>query len=173
MRRLRLAIAPGHWTRFDCRETKASVRARRHTSVSFETRLQRLVLRVLSVSIFPVCVGLPDFQNRIRHRVAIAIKNPTLNCDALAGDELASQMVTIELLQTNFEKRTDRLRRSRVQTHLFLHRRRFTPAQDEIEVITESMSRHGCIPIEVGDQPVAGIFIGRAIENRVEWDEWI
>src|SRR6202167_5199274 len=148
MRRLLLAVRPGHRPGLDRGKAKPAFSVCRHPAVSLKTGLQPFFLRVFRMSIFSVRIGLPDFQNRIRYRNTVAVKNSALNTDTLAGNTFACQVVTVEPLEANLEERADRLRRSRLQTHLFLHRRGFTPAQDKVEAVTQRVPRHRSFPIE-------------------------
>ena len=168
MRCLFPSVRPRHRPGLDCGNAKHSVCGHRHTTVSLETGLQRLVLGVFRMVIFSMRIGLPDFQNRIWHRNSVAVENSPLNGYALSGNTFANQVVTVLPLEANLEKRPNRLRRGRLQTHLFLHRRRFAPPQNDIELVTQRVFRHRSFPVEPGDQPVAGFFIRRAVENRIK-----
>src|ERR1019366_2060418 len=110
---------------------------------------------------------------RIRHRNSVAVENSPLNGDALAGDTFANQVVAVQPMETNLEIRPNRLRRGRLQTHLFLHRGGFAPPQDEIETVTQRVFWHGSFPVEQRDQSVAGFFIRRAVEDRVKRNQRI
>src|SRR5208283_3944796 len=125
MRCLLVSVWARHRSWLNRGEAKHPSGGHGHAAVSLETRLHRLVLRIFWMVIFSVRIGLPDFQNRIWDRNSVAVENSSLNGNALAGDTFANQVVTVEPLETNFEKRPNRLRRGRHQTHSVLHRRGF------------------------------------------------
>src|ERR1019366_6443152 len=118
MRRLLVAVGTRHRPRLNRGKAEQPLSAHRHASVSFETRLQRLVQRVFWMVKFPVRIGLPDFPNGTRHLNSVAVENSPLNGDALAGDTFANQVVAVQPMETNLEIRPNRLRRGRLQTHL-------------------------------------------------------
>src|SRR6266404_3194354 len=61
--------------------------------------------------------GLPDFQHRIRHGLAVTVQNPPANYHALPFCSPALNLFPAQLGKPNREKGPDRLRRRRYLTH--------------------------------------------------------
>src|SRR5271163_3376766 len=119
MGRLQTPIRPWNASRFYRRKTKPSIFPCRNAPIPAKSGLDRFFLRIIRMRVFSLRVGLPDFDDSVRHRNAIAVQNATRNFYALTGDAGRRKVVAIEPRETNPEKRPDGLRSGRGNAHDF------------------------------------------------------
>src|SRR5262249_56352581 len=80
VRRLQAVAAPRHRPRLDGRETEPPLGIGRATPEPAEVRVERLfALLVTGMSVAAGRVGLPDLDQRIRHRPPLAVDDPPLD----------------------------------------------------------------------------------------------
>ncbi len=84
MRRLQRVAAPRHRARPDSEEVIVPVLVGGAAAEAAEIGVDRLLLAVLGMGVFPGGVGLPDFQERVGHRRAVAIGDPAFDADLVA-----------------------------------------------------------------------------------------
>src|SRR6202041_1085431 len=161
-----LASRTGHRSRLNGGKPKSSALVGRNATIPAESGLQWLAPPILRMRVLAMRIRLPHFHQSIRDPNSVAINHAPLNRDALTGHPFAGQVVTVQPLHAEFEKRANRLRSSRSHSHLLFHRRGFAPAQDEVEPVAERMLRYRCIPVENRNKSAARFLVGSAIENR-------
>lgn len=87
---------------------------------------------MLGMMITAVGVSLPDFQDGIGNRLAVAIQHAALNRDSFTRASFA-EIRSVHVLQADTEERTDSLRRRGMAGHSTPHGRRLSPAQNDIK----------------------------------------
>jgi hypothetical protein len=78
VRSLKRSAGTGDRAGLDRAKAKAALVVGRHTTVTFETRFDGLRLLIVRVVILSVRIRLPDFDDSIGHRRAIAIQDSSL-----------------------------------------------------------------------------------------------
>src|SRR3984957_17737578 len=117
VRRLWFAVRSRNRAGLDGTEAKFPVVVGRNTPVAANPRLNRLVLGVLGMRVLAVRIGLPDFQQGIGNRRAVAVQNASRNYNVFSGHLGGGQRVAIPGRAPNGEVRTHGLRRCRNQRH--------------------------------------------------------
>lgn len=74
-----------------------------------EIGVEGFLLRVVVMCIFAVGVGLPDFEDGVRHWRAVAVKDLTVDDNSLAEGVGAGNAAEVTWSQSEAEKRADRL----------------------------------------------------------------
>src|SRR5271165_7468766 len=103
MWRLILAVGTGYRSGLDRRKPKSSFIIHRHSTITRESRFQKLRLCVLRMRVLALRIGLPDLQHCIWHRHTVAIENAPLDRNPLAGDSLSGEIVLFEPPQPDLE----------------------------------------------------------------------
>src|SRR6266566_1791513 len=142
MRGLKHSTPPWNPPRPDGVEHAQSVFITGQASESAKRGVWRLLLRVGRMIVFAGPIRLPQFDHRIRHRLAVAIQYPACELDSLALRVRTGQTgAGVVRRQREMEKGTDRLIGSVDQIHtLFLARRGVTAAQHDVKTVTQCPS---------------------------------
>ena len=107
----------GAW--FNCAETVIAFAVRQGAAHAAKIGVQRRQVAVVLVAIAAACVGLPDFNQGVRNRLAVLIAHPTRQDDPLTDRQTTvveiEQQVVVELTEFQVGKVrttgfTDRLR---------------------------------------------------------------
>ena len=85
VRRLRPALRIAHRPRSNRLEHAGAVGAGRQAAESAEARRREHVPRIIGTDVHAVGVGLPQLDERVRHRRAVAVEDTNLQPDALAA----------------------------------------------------------------------------------------
>src|SRR5436190_5952156 len=100
----------------DRAETVASVRISQHASPALEVRVERRIRDVIRMFVLAPVVRLPDFYQRLAHRLAILIEDAPGDCDRLALRRRSLRVAAPDFVlaaadEAQREERADRLRR--------------------------------------------------------------
>src|SRR5204863_527471 len=85
MRRLRISVRSRHWSGLDGGDAESAIVVGGYAAEAGESRIERLVLRILGMRVAAVCVGLPDLDDGIVHRPAVTIQHAPFDDVPLAG----------------------------------------------------------------------------------------
>jgi hypothetical protein len=78
--------------------------------------IERLIgLRVVGMGVAAGGVGLPQLDQRIRHRRAVAVEDAAFDDNALAGRIAGRQIAPFRVIEPEMKERPDGLRRGRDQ----------------------------------------------------------
>src|ERR1700737_2049732 len=109
MRRLGPSVGGGRWTRPGCDEAEGALRIRAAASESSP-------VAVGDCAVATVAVGLPDFQQRVGDRIAVAVEHLTFDPNH-AGRSRRHDLVPPLEREPHAEERADRLGRRQRRTH--------------------------------------------------------
>src|SRR5882672_2984953 len=119
MRSLLLTARTRYGAGLDGSEEELTCCAGGYASVAMKSRFEGLVLHVFCVRILAMCIGLPDFENRVGDWSAVAIQHSPVNGDSLAGNAQVRKVVAIQPSEAKLEERANCLRRRGLGTHSF------------------------------------------------------
>ncbi len=165
VRRLHFPAGPGHLPRLDRVEEKLAVLVGRAAAEAFERRIRHA--RITRMGVAPLRIGLPDFDHRVVHGLAVAVIDDAFDVNAIADsigrDEIFDDRLRPVVIVPAALRRqairivgTDGLRRRQPKISLviiFIQRCLLAPAQHDIEFIRQRPFRHGRIEIERRDHP--------------------
>src|SRR5579859_4936877 len=86
---------------------------------SGEALLDRFFLRIIRVQVLAIRISLPDFDDAIGYRLAVAIQDSACDFHAFTGNARACQIVSIEPRETNLKEWANGLGCGRMKTHDF------------------------------------------------------
>src|SRR5689334_13266766 len=110
MRRLQGVAAAGHRARLYRDDAEPALAIRRHSAKATEIGIERLiVLPVVGMAIAPRRVGLPDLDDRIRHRRTVAIEDAALDGDPFAGGVVTREVSPFGPVHAEMKKWTNRI----------------------------------------------------------------
>src|SRR5215472_399424 len=92
MRRLQPSVRAGHRTRLNGCEAEAAAFVHKDSPEAVEAGLKELVLLVRRMRVLAVAVRLPDFEQSIRHGIAVAVEHLTGNGHPLTGNSGPGQV---------------------------------------------------------------------------------
>src|SRR5579864_1637317 len=76
-------ISPGIFSRTNGYESVAAFRIRHGKPATREIRIERCIVLIVAMEIASGCIGLPDFDKRVRHRPRIFVENAPAHDNAL------------------------------------------------------------------------------------------
>src|SRR6266403_4563536 len=116
MRRLRLAIRAVDWAGFDGCERELSTSIGGNATETEEWNCIILRAGVFGVMIAAIGVGLPNFQNGVGDRLAVAIEHAAVNHKAFAHASFG-EIGAVQTVEANAEEGAHGLRRRRGAGH--------------------------------------------------------
>src|SRR5271168_3972930 len=109
MWRLLCTIWADHAARFDRGEAKFALVIDGDTSKSTKLGCGHPIGRIFGMGVAAFRIRLPDFQHRIRHRLAVSIHYPSANGDARIGGGTFRQVYALQPVKPDGEERANRL----------------------------------------------------------------
>ena len=109
VRGLRGSVRRGHGSGFYGREPEEALLIGRNSAKPIELGVGGLATRIRRMRILPRCVRLPSFQLGVRNRLSGTIQNTPLKRKSFAHNVGADKIVSIQLLESQVEKRADGL----------------------------------------------------------------